>query len=115
MPDGTLGAIFDWDGVIIDSSKHHEESWERLSKETGFILPKGHFKKGFGMKNEVIIPDILNWSDRPEEIRRLSLRKEELYREILLEWGIHPLPGVSEWLDDLRQRGIRSVIGSSTG
>jgi len=27
------GAIFDWDGVIIDSSRHHEESWERLARE----------------------------------------------------------------------------------
>jgi beta-phosphoglucomutase-like phosphatase (HAD superfamily) len=48
--DGALGAIFDWDGVIVDSSLHHEESWERLALETGFSLPEGHFKKGFGMK-----------------------------------------------------------------
>jgi beta-phosphoglucomutase family hydrolase len=114
MRDGTLGAIFDWDGVILDSSSHHEESWERLAKETGFTLPEGHFKKGFGMKNEFIIPNLLNWSNRPEEIQQLSLRKEELYREILLEWGIHPLPGVTEWLAELRQHGIRCAIGSST-
>ncbi len=114
MRDGTLGAIFDWDGVIIDSSSHHEESWERLAKETGFTLPEGHFKKGFGMKNEFIIPNLLNWSNGPEEIRQLSLRKEELYREILLEWGIRPLPGVTEWLAELRQHGIRCAIGSST-
>ena len=109
-----FGAIFDWDGVIIDSSSHHEESWERLAKETGFTLPEGHFKKGFGMKNEVIIPNLLNWSDRPEEILKLSLRKEELYREILLDWGIDPLPGVTGWLAKLRQLGIRCAIGSST-
>ena len=108
------GAIFDWDGVIIDSSSHHEESWERLALETGFTLPEGHFRKGFGMKNEFIIPNLLNWSNRPEEIRQLSLRKEELYREILVEWGIHPLPGVTEWLAELRQHGIRCAIGSST-
>jgi beta-phosphoglucomutase family hydrolase len=109
-----LGAIFDWDGVILDSSSHHEESWERLAKETGFSLPEGHFKKGFGMKNEFIIPNLLNWSNRAEEIQQLSLRKEQLYREILLEWGIHPLPGVPEWLAELRQHGIRCAIGSST-
>ena len=109
-----LGAIFDWDGVIIDSSAHHEESWERLAKETGFTLPQGHFKKGFGMKNEFIIPNLLNWSNRPEEIQQLSLRKEELYREILLEWGIHPLPGVTEWLAELSQRRILCAIASST-
>ena len=110
----TLGAIFDWDGVIIDSSSHHEESWERLAKETGFALPEGHFKKGFGRKNEFIIQNLLNWSDRPEEVLKLSLRKEELYREILLEWGIDPLPGVTGWLTKLKRRGIRCAIGSST-
>ena len=109
-----LGAIFDWDGVIVDSSSHHEESWERLARETGFILPEGHFKKGFGMKNEFIIPNLLNWSNRPEEIRILSLRKEALYREILLEWGIQPLPGVTQWLAELSERRIRCAIGSST-
>jgi beta-phosphoglucomutase family hydrolase len=109
-----LGAIFDWDGVIVDSSSHHEESWERLAKETGFTLPEGHFSKGFGMKNEFIIPNILNWSNRAQEIRQLSLRKEELYREILLEWGIRSLPGVIEWLTELRKHGVRCAIGSST-
>jgi beta-phosphoglucomutase family hydrolase len=108
------GAIFDWDGVIIDSSAHHEESWERLAAETGYSLPPGHFRRGFGMKNEKIIPDLLAWSFDPDEIHRLSLRKEELYREIVKEWGIAPLPGVVVWLDRLRDQGIPCAIGSST-
>jgi HAD superfamily hydrolase (TIGR01509 family) len=108
------GAIFDWDGVIIDSSAHHEESWERLAAETGYRLPPGHFKRGFGMKNEKIIPDLLQWSSDPVEVRRLSLRKEELYREIVREWGITPLAGVVVWLDRLRERDIPCAIGSST-
>jgi beta-phosphoglucomutase-like phosphatase (HAD superfamily) len=45
------GALFDWDGVIIDSRAHHEESWERLGRELGRSLPEGHFLKGFGRKN----------------------------------------------------------------
>ncbi|RYD73608.1 MAG: hypothetical protein EOP84_21265, partial [Verrucomicrobiaceae bacterium] len=42
------GALFDWDGVIIDSRRHHEESWERLAREVGKPLPAGHFLQGFG-------------------------------------------------------------------
>jgi HAD superfamily hydrolase (TIGR01509 family) len=110
----TWGAIFDWDGVIIDSSAHHAESWERLAAETGHILPPGHFKRGFGMKNEKIIPDLLGWSHDPTEIHRLSLRKEELYREIVKEWGIAPLLGIVSWLDRLRDHEIPCAIGSST-
>lgn len=44
----TIAAIFDWDGVIIDSSRAHEIAWDRLGAETGRPLPDGHFKAGFG-------------------------------------------------------------------
>jgi beta-phosphoglucomutase family hydrolase len=107
-------AIFDWDGVILDSSRHHEESWERLAREEGKILPKGHFLKGFGRRNVEIMRDMLHWSEDLNEIQRLSLRKEELYREVVKDWGIEPLPGVRQWLERLRDGGIACGIGSST-
>jgi len=107
-------AIFDWDGVILDSSKHHEESWERLAKEEGKILPEGHFLRGFGRRNVEIMRDLLEWSDDLEEIQRLSLRKEELYREVVEDWGIQSLPGVRTWLESLEEAGIPCAIGSST-
>ena len=110
----TWGAIFDWDGVIIDSSSHHEESWERLARETGKPLPPGHFKKGFGRKNEFIIPEILEWTREAAEIERFSLRKEALYREVVAERGVEALPGVRLWLERLREARVPCVIGSST-
>ncbi|MEO6095251.1 MAG: HAD family phosphatase [Fibrobacteria bacterium] len=113
-PGSGIGAIFDWDGVVVDSSRHHEASWNRLAQEERLPLPEGHFLKGFGMKNEAIIPAILAWTRDSGEIRRLSLRKEVLYREILRAWGIDPLPGVRAFLERLEAAGIPAVIGSST-
>lgn len=46
-----LAVLFDWDGVVIDSSAQHEKSWELLAAETGLVLPPDHFKRGFGRKN----------------------------------------------------------------
>jgi beta-phosphoglucomutase-like phosphatase (HAD superfamily) len=107
-----LGAIFDWDGVVLDSSSLHEASWERLAAESGLVLPPDHFKKGFGMKNQVIIPNLLGWTDDPEKVDRFSLRKEELYRELVIERGVTALPGVSEWLNALHEREVPCAIGS---
>ncbi len=112
--NGKRGAIFDWDGVIINSGAQHELSWERLAREVGKPLPEGHFKRGFGMKNEVIIPELLHWTTDPVETRILSLRKEAIYREIIVERGIEALPGVETWLKTLQDAGITCVIGSST-
>lgn len=108
------GVIFDWDGVVIDSSALHERSWELLAEEIGKPLPAGHFKAGFGKKNQEIIPGLLRWSADLAEIERLGARKEELYRELVRDQGVIVLPGVRELLGALRDSGVRRSVGSST-
>ena len=107
------GALFDWDGVVIDSSKAHEGSWELLGAEEKRALPEGHFKKGFGRKNQVIIPEILGWTDDPDEIERLGHRKEELYREIVVAKGVDRIPGIEAFLqgsfDEIERNCRREV------
>jgi len=109
----TAGALFDWDGVLIDSSAQHEKSWELLADEIGKPLPPDHFKRGFGKKNAAIIPD-LGWGQDPAEVARLGARKEQLYRELVLTGGVTTLPGGFELVDALRAAGIPCSIGSST-
>jgi beta-phosphoglucomutase family hydrolase len=108
------GAVFDWDGVILDSSAHHKRSWELMAAEENFTLPEDHFERSFGMKNATILTNLLRWTEDPAEIARLSLRKEELYRELIRAHGVDPLPGVRTWLERLQEAGIPCVIGSST-
>jgi beta-phosphoglucomutase family hydrolase len=107
-------ALFDWDGVIIDSARAHERSWERLAAELNRPLPADHFLRGFGMRNEVIFPDILQWSRDPAEIHRWSRQKESLYREVIREEGVTILPGVIRYLQSLLDADIPCVIGTST-
>jgi len=115
MPNSSaFGAIFDWDGVIVDSSASHEKSWDLLAADEKRVLPPGHFKAGFGRKNQFIIPNILNWAHDAAEIERIGRRKEELYREILKTSGIQALPGVRDLLEGLRAAGVPCVVGSST-
>lgn len=111
---GDVAVLFDWDGVIIDSSRQHEESWERLAVEEEKTLPPDHFTVGFGKKNEWIIPNLLRWTEDVAEVKRLSLRKEALYREIIVERGLNALPGVHVFLERLKAAGVPNCIGSST-
>lgn len=112
MPLGAV--IFDWDGVVIDSSSLHERSWEVLASEIGKTLPADHFKRGFGKRNAVIIPEILGWSEDSAKIDRWGKRKEELYRIMGREEGIPILDGIRDFLVSLRTEGIPCAIGTST-
>jgi HAD superfamily hydrolase (TIGR01509 family) len=110
----TLGAvIFDWDGVVVDSSAHHERSWEILAEQRGLSLPADHFKRGFGKKNNIIIPD-LGWATETVAVDALAREKEEIYRGLVRRHGIEPLPGVRALLQSLLDADTPTAIGSST-
>ena len=109
----SFGVLFDWDGVVIDSSSQHERSWDLLASERSLTLPEGHFKAGFGKKNEVIIP-ALGWGSDPSIVNELADRKEELYRELVAAEGVIVLPGARELLLALKEAGIPRAVGSST-
>ena len=110
----TWAAIFDWDGVVLDSARHHERSWELMAREEGFSLPADHFKRGYGMKNETIISRLFGWTTDPARIARMSTRKEELYRQLIHQEGIVVLPGVSELVQALDAAAVPCAVGSST-
>lgn len=108
------GALFDWDGVIVDSAPLHQISWEIMAEQEQKTFDPDSFVKGFGMTNEVIIPNILGWASAPAEIRRLAREKEETYRRLVREKGLSALPGVEVFLRRLRNAGTPCVVGSST-
>jgi beta-phosphoglucomutase family hydrolase len=108
-----IACIFDWDGVIIDSSQHHIEAWERLAKEENLFFPKHLFKKSFGMKNEEIIPNLWKWTNDINEIRRLDKKKEEIYRNIMIQEGPQKIKGIDNLLESFKQINIPCAIGSS--
>jgi len=109
-----IGAIFDWDGVVIDSSAAHKRSWEQLAEEKQLPLPDDHFEQSFGRKNHFIIPNLFDWTHDESQIQALSDRKEELYRAILKLEGIQALPGVHDLLEYLKSQEIPCCVGTST-
>lgn len=106
--------LFDWDGVIVDSSRQHKTAWERMAAADGLHLPPDHFGRTFGMRNPQIIADILQWARDPAEVQRLADRKEAIFRDIVREEGLEPLPGVRALLLDLQAHRVPAAVASST-
>ena len=98
---------------MVDSSAIHLKSWEELAEELDLELPPHHFERGFGKRNDTIIPEILKWTESDELISRWGKRKEEIYREIAQSDGISIGEGAREFLTLIQQKKIRSVVGSS--
>ena len=105
-------ALFDLDGVIVDSSQFHYESWVKLGEEVGFVMTPEFFRKTFGQRNDAIIKKLVpNATD--EQIAEWGARKEALYREVACG-RLVPLPGAMELIRGLKEMGFKLAIASST-
>jgi HAD superfamily hydrolase (TIGR01509 family) len=109
----SLGAIFDWDGVVVDSAGLHVLSWDDLAREYGRAIPPEIPIGALGLKTEAVITDLLKWTDDPAEVTRLTLRKEELFRLRAKRDGIDSQPGVLDFLRGLKARFVPCAVGSS--
>lgn len=111
MKSTSFGALWDMDGVLVDSGEFHYQSWVTALEEHGFSLDRRRFRETFGMNNAGIIRLLLGESAEGLE-DAISKRKESIFREEI-RGRATLLPGVSRWLDIFRRHGFRQAVASS--
>ncbi|HLG99342.1 MAG TPA: HAD family phosphatase [Bryobacteraceae bacterium] len=109
----TGAVLWDLDGTLLDSEEYHWLSWRDTMASLGRTITRPEFLSTFGLRNDEILPRWLGPGATRDEIGRVSLEKESVYRKLLREHGVTPLPGAAEWLSRLHQRGWRQAIASS--
>ncbi len=107
-----IGAIFDMDGVLVDSGEAHRAAWQQIGEEHGVPFGPDVFERTFGMHNNQIIPLWLGQEVDRREVDRLAGRKEVIYRELAPRLTV-ALPGCIELVQALRDAGFRLAVGSS--
>lgn len=109
-----LGAIFDFDGVCFHSEREHEACWHEIAREEGFSMSREKFLRGFGVKNELFIKEIVQWTENPKEIAQIIARKEALFQKRLLTHPLKPIVGTIDLVRRLVHAHIPCAIGSSS-
>lgn len=105
-------AIFDVDGVLIDSYQAHFKSWQAMFAEKHVTFTEQEFRSTFGRTSHDIIKTLYGADLDDEEVRRWDDRKESLYREIIRA-DFPAVDGATELLDALAAGGFRLAVGSS--
>jgi HAD superfamily hydrolase (TIGR01509 family) len=105
-------AIFDHDGVLVDSLELHQQAWFEMGRRTGLAFTPEFIHATFGMTNPSILRRLLGDAITEAEIRRYSDLKEECYRDVA-RGHIGLMEGVREVLNTLAARGVLLAIGSS--
>lgn len=110
--------IFDLDGVIVDTAKYHFIAWRRMANELGFDFTEEENEKLKGVSRMDSLNLILQWGGverTNDEKQALAAQKNEWYREYILKMQSDEiLEGVEHFLEELKNKGIRIALGSSS-
>lgn len=112
------GVIFDLDGVLVTTDEMHFRGWGKLAEEEGIPFDRGVNSRQRGVSRMESLEVMLERASRtytPDEKLEMAARKNTYYREFLATLTpADVLPGAREMLIELRQRGIKTAIGSSS-
>lgn len=116
--EGLSGAIFDLDGVLVDTARYHFMAWSRLAGELGIGFTEADNERLKGVSRARSLEILLEtggiaMGDAQKELA--AARKNAWYVECLL--GLDEtalLPGAKGYLMLLRENGIRIALGSAS-
>ncbi|MGB5989050.1 MAG: beta-phosphoglucomutase [Marinifilaceae bacterium] len=110
--------IFDLDGVVVDTAKYHFIAWRELAKGMNFEFTEKDNERLKGVSRMTsldILLEIGNVSLSQEEKLALAEQKNVEYLEYIYKMGPEEiLPGVKDFILDLRAKGIKIALGSAS-
>jgi len=116
--DNFKGALFDLDGVIVDTAKYHFLAWRKLAEDLGFEFTEADNERLKGvsrMRSLEIVLEVGGVTLSDEEKARLAEEKNERYLQYIRAMDESELlPGAREYLEQLRAKGVRIALGSAS-
>lgn len=112
------GALFDLDGVIVDTAKYHYLAWKRLAGELGFDFTERDNERLKGVSRARSLEILLQVGGIAADSAardRLAAKKNEWYVESLRTLDSSALlPGARAYLESLRGEGVLVALGSAS-
>lgn len=106
-------AIFDMDGVIIDSNPFHKVALRQFCEKYGYSLSDDELRNRiYGRTNKEWITNLFGRVLAPEQLARYAEEKESLFRE-LYKRDIQAVAGLEAFLIQLQRADIPIAIGTS--
>lgn len=111
--------IFDLDGVIVDTAKYHYMAWKRLAREKfnkDFSVQHNEKLKGISRLESLnILLDIIGVKVSEEEKSVMANQKNIWYVDYISQITKDEiLPGVMNFLTDVKENGYKTGIGSAS-
>lgn len=106
--------LFDFDGLVVDTETADFESWRQVYELHGVELPREEWVASIGTDGSAFDPHAVLERMAGRKLDEGTLRTERRRRRAELFEELEPLPGVEDWVEAARSRGLTVSIVSSS-
>jgi HAD superfamily hydrolase (TIGR01509 family) len=104
-------AVLDIDGTLVDTNYHHALCWYEAMRQHGVHLPLFRIHRAIGMGGDQLVPAVAGEDVEREHGDDIRTAETALYMATIAT--VSPLPGASDFVRFLRERGHDVVLSSS--
>lgn len=110
------GVIFDFNGTLFWDTKLHNKAWDIfLTKHDLYLSDEDKFSKMHGKNNRDLFISIFGGQLSDQQIIDYTMEKEMLYPELCLSTDMQLAPGVTGFLDFLKDENVPFTIATASG
>lgn len=110
--------LFDLDGVLVDTAIYHFQAWKNLGTKFGYTLTEEQNEQLKGVSRVESLNRILEWANysaTEEQKSAWLIAKNDNYLELISNMNPSEiLPGVLEFLSQIKQAGYKIALGSAS-
>ena len=108
------GALFDMDGLVLDTEILYTRFWMEACHFYGFPMTRNQALKMRAANSQLSEANLRGFFGPDADYRAIRAKRIELMDAYIAAHGISPKPGIFELLDELDARGIPAAITSSS-
>ena len=108
------GAVFDMDGLLIDTEKLYLKYWKQAAADFGYDMRDEHVFAIRSLARKFSIPKLKGFFGEEFPSEEIRARRTELINADIDQNGIDLKKGMPELIVYLQERGVRCAVATAT-
>ena len=108
------GAVFDMDGLMIDTEKLYLKYWKQAAADFGYKMEDEHVFAIRSLARKYSIPKLKGFFGEDFPTEEVRARRTELINDHVEKYGFEVKKGLFELLSYLKSNGIKLAVATAT-
>ena len=106
-------AIFDLDGVLVDSENAHLETFRQAFAKFRIDVSPSYWKRNYtGIGSRAIVEDVFRKNGIREAVPNMVSKRAGIYQRYIEKNGLPAIPGALKAIELIRESGARAIVAS---